>query len=223
MYNRKVMFDLPLFPLNTVLFPGMPLNLHIFEERYKRMIRICLQTRQPFGVVLIKHGFESYGPVAKPHYIGCTARILESEPLSDGRMNIVALGQKRFRILSLDYERAYLVGRVELYPLERSHPEFLEQKGKRLRPMIRRYMQILTEASEANLDPRHLPHDPLVLAYLAAVLLQIPPEQKQKLLTSKHATDLLNDLLVVYRRELALLRALLSGEARQSLGHFSVN
>ena len=217
------MFDLPLFPLNTVLFPGMPLNLHIFEERYKRMIRICLQTRQPFGVVLIKHGFESYGPVAKPHYIGCTARILESEPLSDGRMNIVALGQKRFRILSLDYERAYLVGRVELYPLERSQPEFLEQKGKRLRPMIRRYMQILTEASEANLDPRHLPHDPLVLAYLAAVLLQIPPEQKQKLLTSKHATDLLNDLLVIYRRELALLRALLSGEARQSLGHFSVN
>jgi hypothetical protein len=84
-------------------------------------------------------------------------------------------------------------------------------------------MQILTEASEANLDPRHLPHDPLVLAYLAAVLLQIPPEQKQKLLTSKHATDLLNDLLVIYRRELALLRALLSGEARQSLGHFSVN
>lgn len=217
------MFDLPLFPLNTVLFPGMPLNLHIFEERYKRMIRICLQTRQPFGVVLIKHGFESYGPVAKPHYIGCTARILESEPLSDGRMNIVALGQKRFRILSLDYERAYLVGRVELYPLERSHSEFLEQKGNRLRPMIRRYMQILTEASEANLDPRHLPHDPLVLAYLASVLLQIPPEQKQKLLTLKHATDLLNDLLVIYRRELALLRALLSGEARQSLGHFSVN
>jgi Lon protease-like protein len=217
------MFDLPLFPLNTVLFPGMPLNLHIFEERYKRMVRICLQTRQPFGVVLIKHGFESYGPIAKPHYIGCTARILESEPLSDGRMNIVALGQKRFRILSLDYERAYLVGRVELYPLERSHPEFLEQKGNRLRPMIRRYMQILTEASEANLDPRHLPHDPLVLAYLAAVLLQIPPEQKQKLLTLKQATDLLNDLLVIYRRELALLRALLSGEARQSMGHFSVN
>jgi len=217
------MFDLPLFPLNTVLFPGMPLNLHIFEERYKRMIRICLQTRQPFGVVLIKHGLEAYGPIAEPHYIGCTARILESEPLSDGRMNIVALGQKRFRILTFDYEKAYLVGRVELYPLEQAHPEFLEQKGNHLRPMVRGYMQILTEASDANLDPRHLPHDPLVLAYLAAVLLQIPPEQKQKLLTLRKATDLLSDLLLIYRRELALLRALLSGEARQSLGHFSVN
>lgn len=217
------MFELPLFPLNSVLFPGMPLTLHIFEERYKRMVRTCLQARQPFGVVLIKHGLEAYGPVAEPHYIGCTARILETEPLSDGRMNIVALGQKRFQILSLDYEKAYLVGHVELYPLEQTKSEFLTQKGNHLRPMVRRYMQILTEASDANLDPRHLPHDPLVLAYLAAVLLQIPPEQKQNLLVLKQANDLLSELLLIYRRELALLKALLSGEAQQSIDYFSVN
>jgi Lon protease-like protein len=57
------MFELPLFPLNTVLFPGMPLTLHIFEDRYKRMIRTCLKTRQPFGVVLVRHGQEAFGPL----------------------------------------------------------------------------------------------------------------------------------------------------------------
>jgi len=217
------MFKLPLFPLNTVLFPGMPLNLHIFEERYKLMIQLCLQRRQPFGVVLIKHGLETLGPLAEPYYIGCSARILESEPLSDGRMNILALGQKRFRILSLDYSQTYLVGTVELYPLDQGTPGLLQRSGKRLQPWIKRYMNILSEASDVNLDPQHLPNDPMVLAYLAAVLLQIPPEQKQDLLASLRASDLIADLLVIYRREVALLRGLLIGESRQSLGQFSVN
>ena len=93
------MLDLPLFPLNTVLFPGMPLSLHIFEDRYKRMIGECIDSGNPFGVVLIKRGQEANGPLAEPHEIGCTARIIEVEPLSEGRMNIVVLGQKRFRIL----------------------------------------------------------------------------------------------------------------------------
>ena len=67
------MFELPLFPLNIVLFPGMPLSLHIFEDRYKLLIGKCLQERQPFGVVLIKKGIEALGPLAEPHHIGCTA------------------------------------------------------------------------------------------------------------------------------------------------------
>src|SRR4030067_2100194 len=96
------MFDLPLFPLNTVLFPGMPLPLHIFEERYKRLIRDCLETHQPFGVVLIRKGYEANGPLAEPHEIGCTARIVDIQPLSDGGINVITLGENRFRIHSLD-------------------------------------------------------------------------------------------------------------------------
>ena len=60
------MLELPLFPLNTVLFPGMPLNLHIFEERYKRMMQACIESSKPFGVVLIKQGLEAHGPLADP-------------------------------------------------------------------------------------------------------------------------------------------------------------
>jgi uncharacterized protein len=112
-------FDLPLFPLNTVLFPGMPLTLHIFEERYKLMIERCLEHRQPFGVVLIRYGKEALGSLADPHRIGCTARILDVQPLSEGRMNISALGQKRFRILELSHKKALPGGLGRAFPISR--------------------------------------------------------------------------------------------------------
>jgi hypothetical protein len=84
-------------------------------------------------------------------------------------------------------------------------------------------MEILSEASDADLDPEHLPTDPLVLAYLAAVLLQIPPDQKQSLLASAQATDLLSNIYDIYRREVALLRRLLSSEKQENTGKISLN
>ena len=217
------MFELPLFPLDTVLFPGMPLQLHVFEDRYKRMIRKCLAGRKPFGVVLIRHGREAIGPLAEPYDIGCTARILEVRPLSEGRMNIVALGQKRFRIFSIRAENSYLVGEVDDYPLRGTLSRGLSDAGRRLFPWVKRYMQILTEASDMNLDPSHLPSDPLVLAYLAAVLLQIPAEQKQKLLALEDARTFLENINELYRREVALLRVLLAREILENIGQFSLN
>ena len=75
---------LPLFPLNLVLFPGMPLPLHILEERYRAMIGECRDTEQPFGVVLIKEGLEVGGP-ADPFMTGTSARIVRVEDMDDGR------------------------------------------------------------------------------------------------------------------------------------------
>jgi len=217
------MFELPLFPLNTVLFPGMPLNLHIFEQRYKRMIRQCLEANQPFGVVLIRTGKEALGPLAEPHEVGCTARIVNAEYLEEGRMNIMALGENRFRILSLSFDQPFLVGKVELYPLEDSNDGMLTRTMLELRPWVKRYMQILTETSDVTLNPQHLPDDPLVLAYLAAVLLQLPPHQKQDLLASARAVDLLTDMNAIYRREVALLNAIASGGRPENSRNFSVN
>lgn len=217
------MFEMPLFPLNTVLFPGMPLTLHIFEERYKRLIGRCLEERHPFGVVLIREGSEALGPLAEPYYIGCSARILEVERLEEGRMNIVALGQQRFRILSLNHEKPYLTGLVEHFPLDESNKTALKRSGRRLFPWVKRYMEILTRISEVDLDIQHVPEDPLVLAYLAAVLLQVPPAQKQELLASERAQDLLEHMFVIYRREVALLDAILVGGDGKEDGNFSIN
>lgn len=216
-------FELPLFPLNTVLFPGMPLPLHIFEERYKRMVRRCLARKQPFGVALIRQGVEAYGLLAEPHEVGCTARVVEMQPLDDGRLNIITLGENRIRILTTRVENGYLVGQVEMFPLVETNPSHMNSSARRLLPWVRKYMQILSEASESDLDPQNLPDDPLVLAYLAAVLLQISPEQKQPLLASPSAVDLLDLMESIYRREVPLLQALIDQDRRQDPSPFSAN
>jgi len=217
------MFEMPLFPLKTVLFPGMPIQLHIFEDRYKTMIRHCLNTNQAFGVVLIRNGEEANSHLAKPHFIGCSARILDIEPLEEGRMNIVALGQQRFRILSLSHEKPYLTGIVEQYPLDESDRQLLEAAGQRLVPWINRYMRLLNKFTDINLDPKQLPEDWLVLAYLAAVLLQVPAVEKQKLLATKCAIDLLTDMRLIFRREIAFLQSMIVGTGQQENGFISLN
>ena len=104
--------ELPLFPLNSVLFPGATLPLHIFEERYKLMIGRCLQSDSPFGVLLIRSGNE-VGEATEPFEVGTTARIVRAQHLDEGRMNLVCLGERRFRLLRKLRDTPYLVGEVE--------------------------------------------------------------------------------------------------------------
>jgi len=103
---------LPLFPLGSVLFPGMLLPLHIFEPRYRLLVKRSIESDEPFGIVLIKSGPEVGGP-AEPHRIGTTAKIMGSTPLPGGRSFIIARGDRRFEIGSIDAEREpYLVAQV---------------------------------------------------------------------------------------------------------------
>jgi Lon protease-like protein len=199
------MLELPLFPLNSVLFPGMLINMHIFEERYKQMIGLCLKTRQPFGVVLIAEGKEAYG-VAKPHMIGCTAHIARTQPLEEGRMNITAIGQERFEIQALQYDRPYLVGLVEMRPLERGTPEALAEAAEHLRPWVMRYIDILAHVENAQFNPPKFPSDPVAFAYLAAAILhEVPLINRQKLLSIHKARQLLAEIRALYEFEVALL------------------
>ncbi|MFN8619923.1 MAG: LON peptidase substrate-binding domain-containing protein [Chloroflexota bacterium] len=106
--------ELPLFPLHSVLCPGIALPLHIFEPRYRRMIGECLETGSPFGVVLIRDGRE-VGPLAG-HIadVGTTAVIRQAGRYPDGRLDIVTVGERRFRIESVDStSAAHLIGTVE--------------------------------------------------------------------------------------------------------------
>ncbi|MEW5989087.1 MAG: LON peptidase substrate-binding domain-containing protein [Chloroflexota bacterium] len=221
--NMSAPFALPLFPLRTVLFPGMPLVLHIFEERYLQMIQDCLEEQRPFGVVLIKRGDEALGPAAEPHLVGCTAQIAQIEPLNQGRLNILAVGQDRFRIRALRGERPYLVGLVELYPFAPEKPAILAGAAGQLRPFVERYVTVLAEAGEMKLDRDKFPSDPLELAYLAAHLLYVPPLDKQNLLAMEGASDFLRSLRWLYRRELPFLRQMLDPPTADAEGPFSLN
>lgn len=113
--------QVPLFPLNTVLFPGGPLPLRIFEPRYLAMVSNCVKEDSPFGVLLIRDGNET-GP-ATTHEVGTLARITDWYQGSDGLLGVTAVGVQRFRVISSYREASGLnVGNVELLPDEPAMP-----------------------------------------------------------------------------------------------------
>lgn len=223
------MFELPIFPLHTVLFPGMPLRLHIFEERYRLMFKHIMQTNHTFGVNLIRTGEEALGPLALPFDVGCTARVVQIEPLEDGRFNLTAVGDERYRILRTNDAQPYLNAYVESLPLQAHHTIDVVRGARGLRAQLARYVNVLSQLqgsadddgpSSADMDLRGLqfPEDPMMLIYFSAALLQIPPAEKQPLLEADTAAQLFGSVARLYRRELAILPPLLevSEEAARS-------
>lgn len=201
----------------------MPLPLHIFETRYKQMIRECLEGEGLFGVVLIRHGSEALGPLAEPYEIGCTARISEAQPLEEGRMQITAIGERRFKIYSLSQDLPYLVGQVDYYSLDMEAQESLEPITRQLTSKVRQYVQLLNQVDTIDLNPEELPEDPQELAYLAAILLQMPPQDKQMLLTSQNILEMLKSTNQAYTREIAFLEAIITRGKDQTQARVSWN
>jgi Lon protease-like protein len=201
----------------------MPLHLHIFEERYKRMMKLCIERGAPFGVALIRQGAEAFGPVAEPYPIGCIARIVQVESLSEGRMNILAVGQERFRTVVLDAKKApYLTGIVHPFPLTDTESENLAEAAMRLKPWIQRYLNILAESGSVKIEMQEIPDDPQILGYLAAISLQVPNEEKQGYLSVESNLDLVEQLHKAYRREIAILRGALNRKPDTDTA-FSIN
>lgn len=201
--------DLPLFPLNSVLFPGMPISLHIFEERYKQMMAACMHNQQPFGVVALRRGREAGSGLIETYDIGVTAVITHVQPLDEGRLNVIAIGNDRFAIRALDHSLPYLRGTVEVVPHALGVPQAVDRLADRVRPWVRRYLDRLASMQQIDVDPPNLPDAPEDLAYLASFVLQIPVDDKQSLLSTRRLDKLLADLYRVYRRETTILRALI--------------
>ena len=166
--------EIPLFPLGTVLFPGGPLPLRIFETRYIDLVRRCLRDGSGFGVVLIREGVEAGGP-ALTFDVGTYARIVDFSQQPDGLLGIRAAGERRFRILARRRERDGLnVADVEWLP-EKS-PQPLPEEFAELGPALD---AILSQVGEpyASLE-RHLGETAWVAGRLAEIL-PIPPGHKQ--------------------------------------------
>lgn len=197
--------ELALFPLNTVLFPGQVLPPHIFEDRYRMMIRRCLAEDLPFGVTLIKTGQET-GATAEPQPIGTLARIIESTHLADGTMNIVTLGVERFRIRRLLYDQPYLRGEVEPLPLaEAADDEITARLAEAVKRRVERYIQLIAEAAGLQIRIEELPDTPRQLGYLTAVTMQIDNAEKQHLLDAPALGNILAKEVTLLDRENALL------------------
>lgn len=109
--------NLKLFPLNTVLFPGMTIPLSIFQERYRKLITECISNQEPFGVLLLRNGLDIDEKIEDLYSVGCTARIINSLPQQDGTILISSRGEKRFRLLELSQKEPFLIGKVD-YPVD---------------------------------------------------------------------------------------------------------
>ncbi|MCY4061047.1 MAG: LON peptidase substrate-binding domain-containing protein [Chloroflexi bacterium] len=215
---------LPLFPLNTVLFPGMQIQLHIFEERYKLMVNKCIENNEPFGVVLIRRGREALGPVATPYPVGCTAAISEVQQLPLGRMNITAVGQRRFRIKRIDRNQPFLRADVEFFMPADDQPELVHRYSRLLRPLVIHYLETLSSSEDAKFDREQIPHRPRSIAQIASILLQADSAQKQQLLATPSLSRLMRTLVEIYRLETLLLRVRLSPPDKEfNIGPFSSN
>ena len=215
---------LPLFPLNTVLFPGMQLKLHIFEPRYKTLINQCIDNSEPFGVVLIRHGAEIGNQDIVPFDVGCTADIGEVQRLPLGRMNIVTTGHRRFRINAIDRSKPYPIGDVDYFLPEADRPGVIKVYSKVLRPLLLSYLEILSSSSDSHFDPEQLPRQPRAIAQIGSILLQADNLQKQELLSIDSLSNLLTTLVDIYRLETMLLKVRLSPPGEDfNIGHFSRN
>lgn len=225
--TTMTIMDIPLFPLNTVLFPGMPLSLHIFEDRYKQMINTCISEKLPFGVVLIQDGTEALGPLATPYSVGCMANITQIVPLPQGRMNLVAVADARFRIVSLDPKsKPYLMATVETLPMEDGDSARVNAYGRKLRADVIRYLDMLAQAGDPQFDEGNLPTDAVALANFAAYLVRVDGANKQHLLEIDNSESFVRAVYHLYQRENALFDIMLKQSQKDEnddLNPFSLN
>ena len=174
--------EIPLFPLNTVLFPGGPLTLRIFEPRYLDMVAERMRSGQPFGVCLIRDGREA-GGAAVPHEVGTLARITDFQEYDDSVLGINAMGEGRFRVISTRVQPDQLVvGRVEMLPDEP------EQRLTQEYAAIAELVRTLVDRTGPLYDgvPKRY-HDPTWLGYRLAEVLPIPLTRKQQFLELDNA------------------------------------
>lgn len=139
--------ELPLFPLHSVLCPGVALPLHIFEERYRLLVSRCVERSEPFGVVLIREGREVGAMDGRLADVGTTAHIRRAGRYPDGRYDIVTVGDRRFRLDALDHQREpFLVGEVTLIEEELGGEAEAERLAGRVGQRFLRYLELLQPA-----------------------------------------------------------------------------
>lgn len=202
---RADVMELPLFPLNVVLFPGQTLPLHIFEPRYRLMIQRCIEQGQPFGVVLAQDEDDEV-----PHIIGTAARITQVERLTDGRMNIVTVGVERFVLQNVhEGEDEYLIGDAIFYPYKEDFSQS-NHLATLVTTRLRKYLALLTSVSGIKNRFDSIPSDPSGLAVFTAIALQVQLVQKQELLAIEGVNELLECEAELLKSEILALTIMAS-------------
>lgn len=212
----------PIFPLRTVLVPGLVLPLHIFEPRYRLMVSTLAEAPEDergFGIVALRPGCTEADGVSGLYEVGTMARITKVDRLPDGRFDLVTVGARRFSIHNVDDQMPYTRAEVTMHPepigeLERTHR--LAAEAVRL---LTRYREVIAGwgvISMAHID--NLPEDPIVLSYLIAAAIVTDLPERQALLGTEDAEKRLAAVCEVLRREINVMSALPSMPAVDLVG-----
>ncbi|MEV0560291.1 LON peptidase substrate-binding domain-containing protein [Dactylosporangium sp. NPDC050588] len=215
---------LPLFPLGTVLFPGLVLPLHVFEPRYRTLVQhlaeLPADLPREFGVIAIRRGWEvgrvegeagetndasiTAGEALSLYEIGCAAEIRQLTELADGRFDLMTVGRRRFRLLGLARNDApYLTGEIEWLPEPKGEPDREEELAAGVLAAFQQYLKAVR--SDEDGDGEQLPDDPTVLSHLVAATASLTLEDRQSLLAEPDTTSRLKAERALLRREAALL------------------
>jgi uncharacterized protein len=220
---------LPLFPLGSVLYPGLVLPLHIFEERYRQLVADLLAGPEPrrFGVIAIRHGRETgVDGVSALYTTGCTAVLQRVERHDDGRYDLVTVGAERFRLLGLrdagegadpadpgdvgkpGNRESYLSGDVALLPDEVGDEAETAVVLPAVQRAFRSYLGLLSERGGAQITIPELPDEPMLMSYLVAAAVVADLPEKQRLLEEPDAHRRLVSERGLLNREMQMLRSL---------------
>ena len=197
--------QLRLFPLHTVLFPGMSLPLNVFEPRYLQLVEECVRDEEPFGVVLIREGPE-VGGFAVPNDVGTTARIERAEPNILNQIAVFSRGEQRFRITELHHDRPYLWADAEL--IEEPSGEAPAELRERAREQLGAFARLRSQArGEYERDPGSDPPEGSgALADAICATGAGTADERQQLLETLDPVERLTRAVEMFEEILELLR-----------------
>ena len=210
--------QLPIFPLNTVLFPGNAMPLQIFEPRYQRMLKDCMDGDRRFGVVLIKAGAE-VGGRALTHAVGTIARIIQVNEIGEGRFFVSARGEQRFRLVARNEDDPYPSGEVEAI-VDVPGDGDLGMLAGTVRERAGEFLNLVMGLGGGWAGRRTLPDAPERLSYYVPKLLRIDLAGKQRLLEAVTTGERLGAEAELLEIQIDELKSRVSSELR---GRFSAN
>lgn len=210
--------QLPIFPLNTVVFPGVALPLHIFEDRYRAMIEHLLSVSDPtlrlFGIVAIREGYEVGAHEARSMYrTGCVVQLTQVTPYDDGKYDIEVFGRHRMRVDGLDASGPFVT--AELAELSDDPSGDLVDAASRALSAFEDYRGLLGELRGGDVLAGTMPRDPELLSYSLAASALLSLRERQSLLESSSTHDRLTMLRHLFRQEIRAMTAVPSLPATQ--------
>lgn len=204
---------IPLFPLGSVLFPGMALPLHVFEERYRQLVRTLAGydvARRRFGVVAIRQGWEvGESSVHALFPVGTLAQVRHTSEHPDGRFHLLTVGTDRFRLRAVESgSQPYMMGEVDLLPPEPATGPEEASLARVVGSLFQDYVKAIAAAQRIATVEHELPGGPGELSYLVAAAALFTLEDRQALLEAPAARDRLRHEIWLLKRETTMVHAL---------------